>query len=109
MFSFIKGISTLLNKNKRLQRGYEGATTSQNFRWHTNTSLANLETQIGLETLRNRARQLVRDNAYAESAVSKISTNFIGTGIIPPRNQVVLHKNPSTSFFLKLFPCSQGG
>ncbi len=65
-----------------LKRAYEGATSSPSLNWRTTTTLANLETQISLEILRNRARQLVRDNAYAESAVSKISSNLIGTGII---------------------------
>lgn len=83
MFTFIKHISAKLNKIEQYKRGYEGAITTPSFRWRANTSLANLETQISLEILRNRARQLVRDNAYAESAVSKISTNLIGTGIIP--------------------------
>ncbi|MES2614789.1 MAG: phage portal protein, partial [Bdellovibrionota bacterium] len=83
MSAFIKYFSEKFNKNKQHKRGYEGATTSPSFRWQTNTTLANLETQISLETLRNRARQLVRDNAFAESAVAKISSNVIGTGIIP--------------------------
>ncbi len=81
MSDFIKCTSEKTNKN--LKRGYEGAISSPSFHWRTNTTLANLETQISLEILRNRARQLVRDNSYAESAVAKISTNLIGSGIIP--------------------------
>lgn len=83
MSTFINYLFEKFNKNKPLKRGYEGAISSPSLRWPTTSTLANLETQISLETLRNRARQLVRDNAYAESAVAKISSNVIGTGIIP--------------------------
>ena len=83
MSALVNYLLEKLNKNKLIKRGYEGAIFSSSVRWRATTTLANLETQIGLETLRNRARQLVRDNAYAESAVAKISSNVIGTGIIP--------------------------
>lgn len=77
MSAFIKYFSGKLDKNKQHKRGYEGGISSPSFRWPTTITLANLETQISLETLRNRARQLVRDNAYAESAVAKIIVNAI--------------------------------
>ena len=69
-------------ENALLERSYEGATTSQSIRWVTNTSLANSANQASLETLRNRARDMVRNNAFAESAVSKITSNIIGSGVL---------------------------
>ena len=74
------------NTKKKIEttenRAYEGAVYSNSIKWNAKTSLPNLDTRESLETLRNRARQLVRDNAYAESAVSKIASNTVGSGIV---------------------------
>lgn len=49
--------------------------------WRATGISANKETEIGLYTLRNRSRELVRNNPYAKRAIQGISTNTIGVGI----------------------------
>lgn len=67
-----------------LARKYEGASHSRRTGgWHTSGASANSELQVSVDVLRNRARDLVRNNPYAARAVSVISANTVGTGIIP--------------------------
>ena len=81
--------SKIFKSKKSQKRAYEGATLSSSFPWTASASLANLEIQKSLVTLNSRARDLVRNNSYAESAVSKISSNLIGTGIIHDFNSEI--------------------
>lgn len=65
-------------------RRYEGASKSKRMKgWKTNGSSANTLSLIDGKTLRDRSRDLVRNNPYAERAVSVITSNTVGTGIIP--------------------------
>ena len=47
----------------------------------TSSTSADAEINSSLVRLRNRSRQLVRDNAYARQALRAIATNVIGHGI----------------------------
>ena len=51
--------------------------------WRASNSSAQAEIQVALVTLRNRSRDLVRNNGYAKNAVRKIANNVVGAGIIP--------------------------
>lgn len=51
--------------------------------WFATGSSANAELVGTLGFLRNRSRELVRNNSYARRAVSVIARNVIGTGIRP--------------------------
>lgn len=74
------GIFDFLKKTKK--RNYEGASKSKRFsRWKTTGSDANSATLKGLVTLRNRARDLRRNNPYAAKGIQVISANVIGHGI----------------------------
>lgn len=65
-------------------RKYEGAASGRRTSgWHSSSTSANQETYSALTTLRNRARDLVRNNPYAKNAIDVITTNTIGTGILP--------------------------
>lgn len=67
-----------------LTRRYEGATLGRRTEcWITSGTDANAEVGPALGRLRNRARDQVRNNAYAAKAVTALATNLIGTGIIP--------------------------
>jgi lambda family phage portal protein len=67
-----------------LLRKFEGAAKTRRVSgWRTSGSDANTEAQFAIEVLRNRARDLVRNNPYAKRAVSGIVGNTIGTGILP--------------------------
>jgi lambda family phage portal protein len=67
-----------------MQRGYEGAKTGRRIDdWLTTGASANREIASGGNRLRERARDLVRNNPYGSKAVEVFVGNAIGTGIIP--------------------------
>lgn len=64
-------------------RKYEGASKSNRTGgWFTSNSDANSALVSALSTLRNRSRDLVRNEGYAAKAVQVIVENTIGTGIV---------------------------
>lgn len=68
--------------NKTSERKYEGASKSKRLsRWKTNSTSANTEIAGGLSALRDRARDLRRNNPYAAKGIQVISSNVIGHGI----------------------------
>lgn len=67
-----------------LTRKFEAAATGRRTgSWIANSTSANAEIHQALASLRNRSRDLVRNNPYAKNAVRKIANNVVGTGIIP--------------------------
>jgi len=67
-----------------LKRSYEGASTSRRTAgWHATGASANAEIGPALAKLRARSRDMVRNNGYASSAIEKLVSNIIGTGIMP--------------------------
>ncbi len=65
-------------------RKYEGASNSDRLKlWNPSDSSANEEVRGGAVSLRKRARELRRNNAYAHRAVQVITTNVVGSGIKP--------------------------
>lgn len=78
-----------LDKIRSYDAASKGRRTSG---WHAIGTSANAENQ-NLFELRNRARELRRNNTYAKSAIDVIATNVIGAGIIPePRAKDVEKK-----------------
>lgn len=66
------------------KRKYEGASQKKRFKdFRAPGTSANDETLSGLVILRNRARDLVRNNPLATSAVDKLESHLIGDGIVP--------------------------
>ena len=66
----------------RQRRAYAGASVSRlTADWVTGGTSADSEIKSSLSRLRNRARQLVRDNDYARRAVATIKNQVVGTGI----------------------------
>jgi lambda family phage portal protein len=66
------------------KRKYEGASKGRRLGpWRTGSTSANTENSNAIETLRNRARDMVRNNSYAARAVSVIASNVVGKGILP--------------------------
>lgn len=64
-------------------RKYEAAETGRRASgWKAGGGSANVEVFQGLSLVRNRARQMVRDNEYAKAAVRALATGIVGsTGI----------------------------
>lgn len=69
---------------KLVERSYDGAKTGRRTSgWTTGGTSANAEIAPALTLLRNRSRDLVRNNPYATKAISTLVSNAIGTGITP--------------------------
>lgn len=67
----------------KTKRKYEGASKSKRLsRWHAPESSANTATASGLPTLRNRSRDLRRNNPYAARAIAALGSNVVGSGIL---------------------------
>lgn len=67
-----------------LARRYEGASRGRRTDdWQTSGSSANAETFGALAVLRNRSRDLVRNNRYATRAIRSSNSDNVGTGIRP--------------------------
>lgn len=67
-----------------MKRRFEGAAGGRrNEGWRSAGTDANSENAPALALLRNRARDLRRNNPYAERAVSAIADNMVGAGIVP--------------------------
>jgi lambda family phage portal protein len=64
-------------------RSFDGASSGRRFKnWRASSTSTNTENRPALSVLRNRARDLVRNEAYARGAVDAIVGNVIGAGII---------------------------
>src|SRR5512132_807009 len=67
-----------------LARSYEGARVGRRTEgWVVAGTSANAEISTALLRLRDRSRDLVRNNPYGAKAVSAVVSNLVGTGILP--------------------------
>lgn len=76
-------IRELFRKERpKRRRSYAGASMSRlTSDWVTSGTSADSEVKSSYKILRNRARQLCRDNDYAKQALRSITNNVIGHGI----------------------------
>lgn len=78
----LSGAARSVQTPARSKRSYGGAqfgrTTAD---WVSTSSSADTELVSSLRTLRNRSRQLCRDNEYAKSAKRTIMLNVVGRGV----------------------------
>jgi lambda family phage portal protein len=67
-----------------LARSYEGARLGRRTEgWVVAGTSANAEIGCAINRLRDRSRDLVRNNPYAAKAVQAVVSNLVGTGILP--------------------------
>ncbi|MBB3103792.1 phage portal protein [Azomonas macrocytogenes] len=67
-----------------MSRRFDGAAGGRrNQGWRSSGTDANAENGPALAKLRNRARDLRRNNPYAERAITGIADNVVGAGIVP--------------------------
>lgn len=67
-----------------MARGYEGADKGRlKGSWRVHSTSADAEVGAGAQTLRDRMRDLVRNNPHAANALSVLVTHSIGDGIVP--------------------------
>jgi lambda family phage portal protein len=63
---------------------YDGATAGRRTSgWYAASTDANVELMGSLIWLRNRSRDLIRNNPYAARAIEELAGNVVGTGIVP--------------------------
>ena len=63
---------------------YEAATAGRRAHgWYAASTDANVELMGSLIWLRNRSRDLIRNNPYAARAIEELAGNVVGTGIVP--------------------------
>ncbi len=68
-------------------RGYAGAAVGRHTDgWKASSTSADTEIWVGGRRLRDRARDLERNNPYAAKAASILTTNIVGEGIMPRAN-----------------------
>lgn len=66
------------------QRKYDGAGRGgRTTKWRTTGGNANSEVRGAIKPLRDRARDLVRNDAFAAKAVQVVANNIVGKGIMP--------------------------
>ena len=66
------------------KRAYDGAAKGRRTDdWRSTGASANMEVHVALAWLRNRSRELVRNNPYAKNSIRVIANNTVGTGIEP--------------------------
>ena len=65
------------------KRAFDGASKGRRTAgWRATGTSVNSENASQIDTLRNRSRDLVRNNPYANRAISLVSTNTVGRGIM---------------------------
>lgn len=71
-------------KSQTHNRGYDAARNDRtNAHWNTANRSPDLELQADAATIRAKARDLVRNNAYARGIVNALLRNVVGCGIVP--------------------------
>lgn len=68
---------------QNFSRNYDAATKGRRWRGGTGGSSADTETRKSLADLRERSRDLRRNNGYHSNAVRRIARNVVGLGIRP--------------------------
>jgi lambda family phage portal protein len=67
-----------------LLRAYDGAAQSRKTKeWRAPGSAASAEDAVSLAVLRNRSRDLVRNNPWARKAARQLPAHIVGTGVVP--------------------------
>lgn len=72
--------SDMLESSRRYNAATKGRRGAN---WNAKSTSAQTEISLDLITLRNRSRDMVRNNPFAAKAVQVIQNNVIGTGIRP--------------------------
>lgn len=74
-------------------RGYDGAARVRlNGSWRTPNTSADTEVGVSAQLLRDRMRDLVRNNPYAANALSVLVTHAVGAGIVPRSKDKAVNK-----------------
>ena len=73
-----------INSRRAHRFSYDAAVGGRRaWGWYASAADANVELMGSLIWMRNRSRDLIRNNAYAAKAVDELVGNLVGTGIVP--------------------------
>src|SRR5688572_4316813 len=86
-------LADVSNKLRQYDAATGGRRTSG---WKATSTSINVENQGALARLRNRSRELVRNNYWAKRAIQVIVNHTVGAGIIPAFNADELNKTRAT-------------
>lgn len=79
---FVRWLGRVIPPLRRFARAYEAASVGRlTSNWQAPSTSANAEVAVTLPILRNRCRDLVRNNPHARKIVSTLRNNLIGDGI----------------------------
>lgn len=71
-------------QKKAHKRGFDAASRSNRLsNWRTSTTDSDAEVRGNIQIMRNRYRDLMRNNAWATRAIQVIKSNTVGSGILP--------------------------
>ena len=71
-------------RHQRGRRAYDGAALGyRTDGWSATGTNANAEVQASLPRLRDRSRDLIRNNPYGKRAIEALTSNLVGAGIRP--------------------------
>ena len=98
----------------RVLFSYEGARTDRRASsWSTGDTSANSEIGPALVKLRERSRDLVRNNAYASNAIDELAGQCVGTGITaqakPAGDNIKLAKQTNEAWKIWVDECDADG
>lgn len=94
------------------KRAYEGASKGRRVKnWRPHATSANAELYPAVSTLRNRSRDLVRNDGYAKRAIEIMAESTVGGGIMPKPDTGVdrLDREIAESFELWSADCDAEG
>jgi lambda family phage portal protein len=78
----VRGQLTLQMMDSEVRR-FEGAGQGRRFgRWGNSTQSQNQQIATSIDKLRERSRDMTRNNGYAKNAIRRIGNNVVGTGIL---------------------------
>src|SRR4051812_6497991 len=81
---FAPGRGAMRARARQLTRAYEGATQGRRANaWRGTGLAANTEIAGSLKPLRDRARELGRNNPYAARMLDVFPSHVVGNGIVP--------------------------
>lgn len=81
--AWVAANATRLLRDRIARRAYEGAKVGRRTEgWRTTGSSANAEVTAALPALRNRSRDLVRNNPHARKALDSLVSGVIGSGLV---------------------------
>lgn len=94
-----RAVERVMNAHGR--RSYDGASSGRRTGgWSTGSTSANTELQGSLINLRNRARDLVRNDPFAARAVQGFAGNLVGHGIVPsPKHKTKTRSDLATLYW----------